>query len=354
MNTTHETSPRILITRLSHIGDCVLTLPLACAIKRAYPNSWIGWTLESPTHKLLQNHPCIDELIVVEKGLAKKPWKWGRLRKQLRASQYDIAIDPQSLTKSSLIGWLSGASTRLGFSSPYGRELSTLLNNQFVKTEHEHLVDRTLDFLGHSDMGVSDRSVEFRLPIAAADQESMAAFLRSQKMDQFVAINPGASWDSKRWVTKRFGFVARYAYSAFEVPTVVTWAGNAEKQLADEIVSESRGAAVLAPPTSLGELAAILKRSMTFIGCDTGPLHIAAATGCPCIGLHGPTLPTRSGAYGPDHLAVQRWHQSDRNRRRGENLAMRDITVEDVCMALDQMMARLSQPLQRSTPRSAA
>jgi len=337
MNAT-QSAPRILITRLSHIGDCVLTLPLVCAIKRALPDAFIAWVMESPTHQLLEDHPCIDEIIRVPKGWLKKPLKWKPLRKRLTALKIDIVIDPQSLTKSSMLGKMSGAPLRLGFDSPYGRELSSMCNTQFIKTQHSHLVDRTLDFLEHSSLKIEDRTVEFRLPIQMTDHETVVSWLQAQELGDFFAINPGASWESKRWLPKRFGFVARYIQQAYGLRSLVTWAGEEESAMAQEVVENSRGAAIAAPATSLGELAAFLEKSQAFIGCDTGPLHIAAATGARCIGLYGPTLPTDSGAYGEQHVAVQRWHQNDRNRKRATNLAMRDITVDDVCVAIDQMM----------------
>lgn len=338
-------SPRILITRLSHIGDCVLTLPLVCAIKRAYPDSFISWAVESPTHKLLGDHPCIDKMIVVPKGLAKNPFKWAAVSKQFRELKIDLAIDPQSLTKSSLIGRLSGASTRLGFAPPYRREFSKYLNNEFVETKHEHLVDRTLDFLGHPSLNVSDRGVEFRLLTKERDRTTIGDFLKANRLPSFLAINPGGSWESKLWLPKRFGFVARYAFHSFALRTVVSWAGPEERQMAEEIVESSDGHAILAPSTTLGELAALYQRAAAFIGCDTGPLHIASAVGAKCVGLHGPTLPQKSGAYGDQHVAVQRWYQGARHRKRASNMAMRDITVDDVCVALDQLFATRSNRL---------
>ncbi len=342
MVATQGRSPKILITRLSHIGDCVLTLPLVCAIKRVYPESFIAWTVESPTHKLLADHPCVDKMITVPKRLARSPLKWLTISKQLSELEIDLVIDPQSLTKSSLVGKLSGAKRRLGFASPYGREFSPFLNTDFVEAKHEHLVDRTLDFLGHESLAVSDRTIEFRLPIQTQDKLVASQFLAANELTSFLAINPGASWISKRWLPRRFGFVAQYAMHSSSIRSVVTWAGDEELRMAKEIVEVSNGAAILAPPTSLGQLAALYEKSTAFIGCDTGPLHIAVAAGAPCIGLHGPTLPSRSGAYGEQHISVQRWHQNDRNRKRGENLAMQAITVDDVCTAVDRMFASFS------------
>lgn len=294
--------------------------------------------MESPTHKLLENHPCVDQIIRVPKSWIKRPSQWKSLRNELRNFEADFSLDPQSLTKSSLLARLSGARTRIGFAGRYGREFSRLLNTELVETNHRHLVDRTLDLASHSQLEIEDRSVEFRLPICAKSKKSFDSFLTHQEIDQFVAINPGAGWESKQWVTKRFGYVARYIHHAFGIPCVVTWAGNAEKQMAESIVRNSGDVAQLAPATSLNDLAALLHRATAFIGCDTGPLHIASAVGTRCVGLHGPTLPGDSGAYGPQHIPVQRWHQNDRNRRKAENFAMQDITVDDVCTAIDQLL----------------
>ena len=332
-------SPRILITRLSHIGDCVLTLPMACAIKRAMPNAWIGWAMESPTHKLLADHPCIDQIIVTPKGWLAKPTEWFKQRKRLKDLNFDIALDPQGLTKSSVLGSLSKAPIRIGFSAPHGRELSSMCNNRFVGTQKTHLVDRSLDLLSHARLGIENPKVEFRLPIQVADSETIVGWLNGENLLSFLAINPGASWASKRWIPERFGYVARYAFKAFGIRSVVTWAGEEERAMAEAALATSKGAAILAPETTLGELAALFQEARTFIGCDTGPLHIAAAVGTQCIGLYGPTLPTHSGAYGDQHIAIQQWHQSDRNRKKATNLAMKDISVDEVCNAVDQVMA---------------
>ncbi len=338
MTETNAQAPRILVTRLSHIGDCVLTLPMVCAIKRAMPNAWISWAIEAPAHKLLTDHPCVDQFIVVPKDWMKKPLQWARLGKQLRQLNIDIVLDPQSLNKSSLLGKKSKAPIRIGFDKPHGREFSKIYNTRFVKTQNTHLVDRTLDLLSHPQIGIESPEVKFRLPIQNEDLETVEKWTRQNSLNQFFTINPGASWESKRWVPRRFGYVAKYVERAFGIRSVVTWSGDQERAMAEAAVEQSQGCAILAPPTSLGELAALLRGSKSFIGCDTGPLHIAAAVETRCIGLYGPTLPNESGAYGEQHIAVQRWHQSDRKRKKAKNLAMRDITVDDVCVAVDALM----------------
>ena len=132
-------SPRILITRLSHIGDCVFTLPVLCELRRAFPQAHICWAVESPSHQLLDDHDALNETIRIPKGWVKSPGLIKEMRRQLREYRFDLVIDPQSLTKSSALGWLSGSKRRIGFAKPWGRELALLLNNEKVHPQSKHL-----------------------------------------------------------------------------------------------------------------------------------------------------------------------------------------------------------------------
>jgi len=115
--------------------------------------------------------------------------------------------------------------------------------------------------------------------------------------------------------------------------------------MATEIASVDSDAFVIAPQTNLPQLAALLSLATLFIGCDTGPLHIAAAVGTPCVGLYGTTLPQDSGAWPwadpTPHVAVQKWHQSGtcRQRRSAENGAMMDILASDVVVACESSLS---------------
>src|SRR5207342_2418516 len=120
----------------------------------------------------------------------------------------------------------------------------------------------------------------------------------------FTVLNPGAGWDSKRWPLDRYAQVARYLTQRYELPSVVAWAGSREHEWAKQIVSGSGGQTMLAPAISLTELAALLRKTRLFIGSDTGPLHLAAAVGTPCVGLFGPTRPEVCGPYGSGHVSL--------------------------------------------------
>jgi len=334
--------PRILITRLSHIGDCILTLPVVNAIRKQHPGAFIAWAVESPTQQLLENHPEIDHIIQIPKSWMSSPAAWLNARRELRCEDFDIAIDPQGLTKSAMLGWLSGASQRIGIKGRWGRELSPWLNNTLVETLSDHVVDRSLELL--SKMEIESPQVEFNLPTTAESDQKIAQWLSSHKLDSFAVINPGASWASKRWENDRFGTVANHLYQKHNLRTVISWAGDKEKAMAQQIFRLNNRGSVFAMPTKLNELASLLTRARFFVGCDTGPMHIATAVGTPCVGLFGTTRPQDSGAYGPQNVAIQKWYQSGscRKRRNADNDAMRDIMASDVNAACDKMIASLA------------
>lgn len=336
-----EKRPRILITRLSAIGDCILTMPLLCALRRQFPEAFLAWATQSGPAKLLQGHECLDELIVVSRGWLKSPRMIWQLRRRLRAGQFDIALDPQSLTKSAALAWLSGAPRRIGFAAPRGRELSMWLNNELQRPTRPHLVDCQMDLL--QTLGGTPADVRFAVPSEPAACAAIVSFLAGAGLaGAFAVINPGAGWDSKLWPAERFAQVAVHLGQRCGLPTVVVWAGDRERGWAAHIAAIAQGLAILAPPTTLPELAALLRKARLFVGSDSGPMHLAAAVGTPCVALFGPTRPEDCGPYGSRHVTVQAYYQggTSRQRRQAANDALRAISVTMVLAACEQVLAR--------------
>jgi ADP-heptose:LPS heptosyltransferase len=112
--------------------------------------------------------------------------------------------------------------------------------------------------------------------------------------------------------------------------------------MAEQICAGSDDGARMSPPTSLTELAALCRRARLFIGADTGPLHLAAAVGTPCVGLYGPWPASRHGPYGPQHISLQQmfFEGPTRDRRRAPPCYMEAISVELVCDACDRILSR--------------
>jgi len=334
-------SPRILIVRLSAIGDVVQQMPVACALRDHLPEAFLAWAVEGRAATLLRGHRALDELIELpRKWLKSLPTVW-RLRRQLRAMRFDVVLEAQGLTKAALLGRLSGAKRCIGYDKPRGRELSRWLNTELLQARAEHVVDANLELLG--PLGIEKPAVRFDVPEPPAERAAAEAMIRQAGLEgRFALINPGAGWLSKIWPAERHAAVARYLGEVRGLPSMVLWAGEEERALAERIVSGSGGHARIAPATSLVEVAALARRCRLLVGSDTGPLHLAAAVGTPCVGLYGPWPARKHGPYGPQHVVLQKMsiEGSTKQRRNASPQYMESITVEMVTQACETILRR--------------
>lgn len=333
-----EATPRILISRMSAIGDAILTLPVACALRDQFPGAYIAWVVEKKAAPMIRNHCALDEVIELERGWFTSLRGIRDARQRLQPHRFEISIDCQGLTKSALAGWLSGASKRIGFAGSHGGELTRFLNNTLVKPVFTHVTDRSLELLIPLD--VHSPKVRWKLPIPPEAQSWASRWRALVQSPSLAALNPGATWDSKLWEVDRFAAVAQYIHEKYGYRSVVVWGTPPEREMAEEIVRLSDGTATLAPQTDLHHLAALIETADLFISGDTGPLHLAVAVGTSTIGLYGSTRPGDSGPYG--QIALQKAYESGsrRHRRSADNSAMRKITVEDVCESIDEIEAK--------------
>jgi ADP-heptose:LPS heptosyltransferase len=333
-------APRILIVRLSALGDVVHGLPVLCALRRRFPGAFIGWVVEERSAAVLDGHPALDRLFRLPRGWLRSPTAAARLRRELKAARFDVSIDLQSLTKSAVAARLSGTAWRIGAGGSDGRELSKWFNNELVCVRARHVIEHYLGLL--RPLEILDPEVEYGLPDWPDAGSRMDSFLCEEGLlpGGFALINPGASWPSKQWPADRYGEVAACLGGRFGLPAVIAWAGAEEGKLGETIVATSGGWGHLAPRTSIHELAELARRAAVFVGSDTGPLHLAVAVGTPAVSLHGTTRASWSGAYGPSNLALQAYYEdgSSKQRRQADNRAMRAISVETVSRACARLL----------------
>ncbi|HEX5106078.1 MAG TPA: glycosyltransferase family 9 protein [Pirellulaceae bacterium] len=336
---TSATPQRILITRLSAIGDCVHTMPLACAVRDCFPGARIVWAVERGAATLVATLAEVDRVLIVPKDWLHSPQAIWQLRHELVAEQFDLVLDPQSLLKSSALGWLTGARRRIGFAPPVGREIAPWLNSERVQSRAVHRVERYLELL--QPLGIGLPPVRFGLRVAA-DADALAAevIARHDCQAGYAVFSPGAGWDSRLWPIERFAEVAR-RLAERDLVSLVVWGGQRERQWAEQIVGAASGAAILAPQTTLLQLTALIRRARLFVGCDSGPLHLAGAVGTPCVGLFGSTRREATGPYGPGHTLLQAAYDDsgDRKRPGADNWAMRQISTQMVIDACIQILA---------------
>ena len=320
----------ILVLRLSAFGDILHTLPAVASIRSSFPSTRLGWVVERPFAELVELVAPVDKVFVAStKRWRKSGSRSGalreisQLRRELRAfSRGEAAIDFQGLVKSAILGSISGAAVRFGFDSRAVREKPSLLfTNRKVSVDRSaHVVDWNLDLAKAAGAAAPSPVLDFSR--FEADPEGRLLPLTELP---FAVINPGAGQPSKRWSPARFAEVAR-STRQFGLNPFVVW-GPGEKEIAETIARE--GSALLAPKTSLRELAFILKRARVVIAGDTGPLHLAAALGTPVVGLFGPTNPRRNGPYGQIDHCVQTYSSTR---------SMDDITAAQVVTKLGEIV----------------
>jgi heptosyltransferase-1 len=338
---------RFLIVRLGALGDVVHAIPVAAALRRAFPASRIDWLVSAKHREILDLVPVIDRRLVInDRSDALGGTSMLAAVRELRAAHYDVALDLQGLIKSALLARSSGAPRVIGFSSRYAREgLARLFYTEafdpgrgglYAPGETRHVVDINLSLL--QTLGVTSATAEF--PIDAVDSAA-ARSAADRTGGRYALLNPGAAWPNKRWPPARFAAVAAALRRAHGLMSVVLW-GPGEEALAQEVVAAAEGSAVASPKTSIADLVALARGAAVMVSGDTGPTHIAGALGTPLVGIYGPTRPSRNGPMAPGDVTVSRDAvcQCHHLRRcRLAQMCLLDIEVREVLDAVERRLA---------------
>ena len=294
---------RILIVRMSALGDIVHALPVLAALRRAWPDAQVDWIVDEAYASILSLAEGLHQRVVVR---GKGPGAMGYLSavRHLRAQNYDAALDLQGLIKSAVWAKLSGAARVIGFDRAHLREPMAALfyTETVVPFDAPHVIQKNLSILKAFDLAPGPLELPLHPEAAMATTTALAAVGGPR---QYVVLNPGAAWPNKRWPADRFGALAAELHAHTRLRSLVTWGPN-EKALAEAVVSASGGAAGIAPPTAIADLAVIMRDAALVVSGDTGPLHIAAAMGTPLVGLYGPTWPERNGPWSLDDEVISR------------------------------------------------
>jgi 3-deoxy-D-manno-octulosonic-acid transferase/heptosyltransferase-1 len=311
-------SPRILIVKLSAIGDVVHTLPALNALRRHYPKAYIAWLVEEAAADLIKGHPALDRVLVSQR----KTWLAGlktperkiylnRMMdfvKQLRDTRYDMIFDFQASLKGAILIALVRGRSKIGFGPGMEHQEHSYLalNHRIPMISMEtHALERGLLML-HA-VGISQDAIEYRLPIDQQSRLKARAWIETScgnAKQKPIAINPMAKWETKLWPLERFAQLADQLIERFQIPVCFTGSPGDRPPIESIIKSMHHEAANLAGRTSLIELAAFYQQMSCLVSTDTGPMHIAAAVGTPVVAIFGPTAPWRTGPYGQGHKVV--------------------------------------------------
>lgn len=347
-------SPKILILKLSAIGDVVHTLPALNALRKQYPRAHITWVIEEAASPLIKDHPALDRVLVSKRktwlrGLRTGQWKthFRQARefiRQLRDTRYDMIIDFQAAMKGAVLILLARGKRKIGFGAGMEhQEMSYIVLNERIPmvSMEIHALKRGLMLL--EAIGIDSKKIEYKLPISAVTESRIHQMMmagRDQSLQLPVAINPIAKWETKLWPMDRFAKIADRLIETYGA-TVFFTGGPEDRAALDDILKQMKYPATnLAGRTSLLELAALYREMACVISTDTGPMHISAAVDTPTIALFGPTAEWRTGPYGEGHHVITSPVNCRPCFKRicDDPRCMQDITVHQVWETLDQLL----------------
>ena len=354
----NRTIDRLLIVRLSAMGDVIHTLPAAQALRQAFPNTMMGWLIEERWAELLcapgtprrglrsARRPLADWVHAVNLtgwGKSLSPiatlistlQQVAKVWNDVRSVRYDVAVDLQGAIRSAVLARWSGAGMVYGGAEPRESPAS-LWYTRGVMARGVHVVEQNLSVAE----AVAQRELMLpgvELPRDLEVEQRIQQRLAEEGIGTFAILNPGAGWGAKRWPAERYGYVAR-ALARDGVRAIVNY-GPGEENLAREAEATSDGAAK-AMKCSITELIALTRRARLFIGGDTGPMHLAAALQVPVAAIFGPTDPARNGPYATRSVVLRNPASPTTHARRPEpDRGMLEIGVDVVVDAARRLLA---------------
>ena len=326
----------ILVIDFGQLGDVVMSLPALSALRERFAHARITVAAGKSAAEIVEMSAYADEVFAVDRAALRdgfpplSVWKVFQIVKDVRRRQFDFVIDLHSLSETNLLGFLSGAHTRL-FARRPGRSLDFLSNFKprppvDKNDPKQHLVDRYLEVL--EPLGIQNAPRLAKLATRFEDGRAVDLMLRKAKADSgapLVGLFPGAGHPGRCWPIERFAQLADFLSRNDDVRPIV-FVGPEEHHLLAQMRALFPPPCVILDKLSLPQFAAALARLAVFVSNDTGPVHLAAAVGTPLVVLFDVPTPH---AYIP-LAASQRIMFSER---------VTAIEVEDVYAATRELLS---------------
>ena len=343
---------KILILRLSAIGDVLHATPVARELKNLQPDCHITWLVSPPADKLLAENPHIDEVLVWDRRPLDKAFaSWNlpaafrelkKARALLKARHFDLVLDIQGLFLTGILARLSGAKRRIGIHERHeGNPL--FMSEMAPNIESSHKVHRYLSALMPLGFDLSSFKPGLTLNLPESLQGFAQDFWQALGIDlqqPILMVTIRTTWPDKNWEPENFG----KALNSLPPHVQVVFCGSPDDEvfIKEAQAKMNRPGLSIAGQTSLLELAALLKTADLLLSCDTGPLHIADAIGCRTLSLWGPTQPDVYGPLTTGHEFVISPHDCRRclktKCQHKTNACMKAITPEMVAVKLKDIL----------------
>jgi heptosyltransferase-2 len=278
---------RILLVRLSALGDVLLATPAARALRRRFPAAQIDWLIEESYAPLIAASPHVRPIVYRKRTLHAGLIGLMRLRRELERSRYDLIIDLQGKPKTWLLGGAAGR--RLSFRRRTLSQAALALLGRDPPLTRSHAVDLYLEALLALGVKPDGRGLELAL---TAPMRAEAAGLDLK--GPVAGLAPGARWATKRWPAERYAMLGR-ELSQRGFPLLLI-GGPGDEGTLSAVRRELPGMAIAdTMELSVGGVAAAIERCAVLVTGDSGPSHIAAALGTPVVTVFGPTSERRWG-----------------------------------------------------------
>ena len=293
---------KILVVRLSSLGDILHLFPAISDLRRRFPDAVIHWLVEPAFAETVAWHAAIDKVISVRLRAHKKIW-WkipvllSKLRRQLQAEHYDVVLDAQGLIKSAILSRLAGVEV-YGFDASSARE--SIASRLYQKTAHVqdglHVIEKNRQLVEQLFAADISQAADFGLEKFRAEQaqREFSVMLKGMTDLPYVVLLHGTTWNSKYWPENAWYELTR-DLTQQGLQCLVPWGNEEEHQRAFRIKSAGGEQVRVLPKLSLTELMGILLHARAFVSVESGIGHFAAALDIPGVMLHGPTDPGYSG-----------------------------------------------------------
>lgn len=271
---------KILIVRLSSIGDTIHTLPMVYSLKKTYPNCKIGWVVESKAKLFVENNPYVDKCFIIDK----KRKNLFKVIKKIRKEKYDIALDPQQLLKSGIILGLCGANKKITLTE--GREFSWIFANKVIKSKRKlfdteyHVIKRNLELCEYLKCDTTE--IEFPMPKITEKEREDIYKLLPKNTKQNIALSPATTWRNKHLPTTFWVKIIKHLENR---ANIIFTGSIKDASLINHIIEKShiKEYTNLVGETDLLELKELYTHCKLVITPDSGSAHIAWAAKEPSI-----------------------------------------------------------------------
>jgi len=291
---------------MGSIGDVVRALPLLGRLRRSFATAHIAWVIEPKSLPIVAGHRWLDDVIVYDRAA---PWSFPAVLARIRRGRFDLVLDLQRHLKSGVVSLASGARERLGFNRANTKEFNHHFNLRQIPAQPPMRL-KLMQYQAFGDaLGLPAAEIEFGLE-PTDDEHRRARDLLAAAPRPLVAVILGSSWPSRIYFPESIAAaIRRLAIPADGAPALfpILLGAPEEATLARQVVEHLAGVEVLnlAGHTTLRDLAPIFAQCAAAFGPDCGPMHIAAAVGCPIVSLWGATAPERSAPWGFAEFALK-------------------------------------------------